>query len=389
MFKLPSLNRYWPIGLDLGADSVKMLQLRRVAGEILVSACSQWRVPAEVRQDPKRRDEMIVSAVKEMLKKEGFRGKKVVSSLSCNQLGIKNVRLPHLPAHEMIEAIRWEANERFSFPVDSDRLKCLRAGEVRHGADTQDEIIMLAATEETVNAHLAMLDAIGLKAQHIEAEPVALFRVMERFLRRQADRETVSVMLDIGYEGTRIVVARGRHIVFIKSIDIGGRKLTDAVARQLNLSFEEAAEVRQMIIRQQLDAANDSQSSSAKKGVSESVNWTVLDALRSELQVLAKEIALCLRYCSVTFRGLHPKRITTTGGEAYDPAVLKLLSEQLGIECDVGQPLRGINVSGANFAANRRGLLPEWSLCAGLAMRDIDPYEDVQDIDHGQRRLSA
>ncbi|HUU60291.1 MAG TPA: hypothetical protein VMZ50_12160, partial [Phycisphaerae bacterium] len=106
------------------------------------------------------------------------------------------------------------------------------------------------------------------------------------------------------------------------------------------------------------------------------VEWTVHDALRGEVEALAKEIALCLRYCSVTFRGLRPDRVTLTGGEAYDPAVRNLLQENLGIECVLGQPLKGIDVSDVDFENDRRATLAEWAVCAGLAAREtrMMPY---------------
>ena len=163
---------------------------------------------------------MAVAAVREMLREGGFRGRRVISALSCEQLAIKSVRLPQLPEEELADAIQWEAKERFGFEVEPGQLSYIRAGLVRQGTETREEIILLAAPPGTVDAHLELLGEMGLTAEHIEAQPVALFRVLERFLRRGADSEAVSVILDLGRAAVRVVVARGRRIVFIKSIDI-------------------------------------------------------------------------------------------------------------------------------------------------------------------------
>ena len=389
MFHLPLRNKFWPIGLDIGADSVKMLQLQRAGGELVVCACGRRKLPAEVRTDPSRRYELTVSAVKGLLRERGFRGRRVTTALSSRQLGIKNVRMPHLSPSELAEAIRWEAGERFGFEIAPDRVKYLLAGEIRQGGETQDEIIMLAVSEKIIETHLSMLEEIGLRIEHIEPEPIALFRVFDRFLRRRGDRDSVSVVLDIGASSTRIVVARGRRIVFIKSIEIGGARLTGAVARQLNLSLEEAEELRAMMVKQDSEEGESTPEAREGAGVSQSVCWTIHDALRGEIEELSREIALCLRYCSVTFRGLRPREIVVTGGQAYDRSAMKLLGEQLGVECVTPNPLRGVNVSKVTFSGNRRGALSEWALCAGLAMRDIDPAEITSETDNGQHRLSA
>ena len=120
------------------------------------------------------------------------------------------------------------------------------------------------------------------------------------------------------------------------------------------------------------------------------VEWTLHDAVRAEIEMLGKEIALCLRYCSVTFRGLRPEEITLTGGQAHDPAVVNLLSEHLNLPCRVGLPLKGIDLSSVDLGSDRRATLAEWALCAGLAARNTQiPALAHEDRDGQQDRLSA
>ncbi len=388
MFGLPMRNKYWPIALDIGQDSVKMLQLRSFGNELAVSACGRRKFSSDARNNPARRRELAVSAVRELMSQRGFKGRKVVTALSCDQLGIKSVRLPELPEIELEEAIRWEASERFSFDINADRLRYIHAGQVRQGTDTQDEYIVLAVPQETIDEHLAIVAEMGLHSVHIDAEPVALFRVFDRYLRRKRDTESVSIVLDIGASSTRVVVGQGRQIVFIKSIDIGGNRLSNSVARQLNLSFEEAIDLRSMLIKEQNN--RDEQSDQVENPrLTKSVGWTIHDALRVEVEALSKEVALCLRYCSVTFRGLRSQNVIVTGGQACDPNVVKLLSEQLGVECVVGQPLRSLDVSSVAFGGDRRAAMPEWALCTGLALRQIEAGASVTDVKNARNRLSA
>lgn len=375
-------NRYWPIALDIGTESIRMLQLHRVGNIISVKACSQWQFPRSASQDANQRRQLAVPAVREMLRTAPFKGRRVVSALSCDQVSIKNVRLPHMPEHEMKEAVKWEAKERFGFDPQRDQIAFLNAGQVRSGNETRDELILLTVAQQETSAHLEMLDSMGLLPEHIEVQPVALFRVFERWLRRRADEQAVSVIVEIGRSATRVVVARGRDIVFIKSIDIGGLKFSEAVARQLGLELVEADELR-------LKASREHGEKQRMQGGEVDLDWTLHDAVRGELEALAREISLCLRYCAVTFRGLRPEKIMLTGGEAYDPSVLKLLNEHMHIECLVGQPLRGMDVSAVDLGGDRRASLVEWSTCAGLAMRNIDFAGGIKEVEHGEHRLSA
>ena len=125
------------------------------------------------------------------------------------------------------------------------------------------------------------------------------------------------------------------------------------------------------------------------KGVAGVYSHEIAETRVAQVEAMAREVALCLRYCAVTFRGLRPTSVTITGGQAYDPSVVKVLGEQLSIECVVGQPLRGIDVSSVPLGGNRRGKLAEWALCAGMAIRGVDFEEAVRETSDGLDRLSA
>ncbi len=402
MINLLLRKKHWPIALDIGTDSIKMLQMHQVGQSVNVCASGRWRLPDSAGADESQIRKHLVMAVREMLRSGGFHGRRVVSALPCRKLTIKNMRLPHMSDDELKKAVMWEARERFGFNIEPDRLAYLNAGQIRQEGDVRDEIIVIAAPSETVQDHLELLNEMGLRPEHIEPEPVALFRVFERYLRRQADESAVSVIVDVGMGSTRVLVARGRQIVFIKEIEIGGKKFIDAVAKRLKLTREEANDLRMRAMRENPHRANPSSVEEAGPdslgesitenkgdGKADSIQWTLRDAIRGEVEALAREVSLCLRYCAVTFRGLRPKNICLTGGEAYDTALVELLSENLSLPCKVAQPLKGIDVSSVDLGADRRGTLNEWAVCAGLAFRDIAMPALVGEAENGQDRLSA
>jgi type IV pilus assembly protein PilM len=220
----------------------------------------------------------------------------------------------------------------------------------------------------------------------IDAEPMAMFRVFGRFLRREEDEQTARVVVDLGASGTRVLVAKGQQIVFIKGLDVGASALTAAVSRQFNLSEEDAAQFRLRSMRQEPSRAGGR----AANAEDTLVDWNTHDAVRGTLESLAEELALCLRYCSVTFRGLRPAEVVLCGGEAYDPLVGKLLGERLGIPCVVGHPMRGMDTDALDWEPHSRDIFAEWAVCAGLAVRNLDVRTQRSEVGHGrQHRLSA
>jgi type IV pilus assembly protein PilM len=384
-------SRRWPIGLDIGVDSIKVLQLQRLGRVLRVSASGQYRLGAGTAKSGAEYRKAVVAGIREIMRQGKFAGRNVVSAIPTSRLSIKNIRTAPMPEKELAEAVRWEAGERFNFEVSPDRLRWINAGQVRQGDEIRDEIIMIALSAETMEEHLAILDEARLVPEHIEIQPVALFRAFRQFLRRRDDEQAVSIVVDVGKGGTQLVVSKGSNILFIKQIDIGGAKLTEAVVKQLHLNFEDAQDLRVRMMKDsgECAGANPPGEAGCAPQMRSSVDATVRDAMRSEAQELAREVSLCLRYCSVTFRGLRPDCVIVVGGEAYDASLVSLLAENLGIGCAIGRPFRNIDVSGMAVSANRRGTLAEWAVCAGLAQSELSSRGITGESDYAEHRLSA
>ncbi len=387
MVRLLGKSKNGPIGLDLGSEGIRLLQLRQVGGRLSVAAAARWRYPSGAdgaEADPDSRADLAAQAVRVLIREFGFQGRDAVSCLRGDELSVRNVRLPQMPDPELRKALLWESQERFGFEVAPDRMHYVNAGEVRQGSDVRNEILIMAATEQTIQRHLELLGRMKLRPLHLDTEPTALLRTYLRHLRRSEDESIVSVIVDVGLASTKVIVARGRTVLLIKSIDIAGRSLTQSVAAELGLSYSEAARLRRSPAQRE-EQAGPAEPSATSDQVANSVH----DALRGQAASLAREIALCLRYCSVTFRGLRPNAITLAGGEAYDASLVKLLQEYLDLPCRVGEPLAGIDPGQVELGTSRRGPHAEWSVAAGLALRGLNETQELRDMDYAGSGLSA
>jgi type IV pilus assembly protein PilM len=98
----------------------------------------------------------------------------------------------------------------------------------------------------------------------------------------------------------------------------------------------------------------------------------MVDAIGAAAEELAKEISLCLRYYTVTFRGKLVERAVFSGGEAYERILLNVLRRHLTAKVEVAQPLKGLDITNVNFDNNKRlhrRLLCEWAVAVGLSLK--------------------
>jgi type IV pilus assembly protein PilM len=351
-----------PIGLDLGCDSIKMLQVETVGQTLSVVAAARQSLPPAAREKPEMRLPMAVDLVRQMFRQGKFAGRKVVVALPREMLHVKNLRMPLIPQHELMAAVKFEAKNIFPFDTDKAQIQLLPAGEVRQGIDVRQEVIVLAARNEEVNGFLEQIHRCGAVVESLDIEACALYRSQERFIRRREDEQDVHVLVDVGCRRSQVVIGRGHEISFIKSIDVGSQQFHEAVSRKLGITMDEARGLRRRLI----EAAPGAGGADLIK--KDAVRQAVFDATRSTMEELGREIALCLRYYSVTFRGQRPSKLRLLGGEAADPLLLGVLNAALSIPVEAGRPLFSVDTSRMDVD-DRIGFSSEWAQAFGMSLR--------------------
>jgi type IV pilus assembly protein PilM len=362
-----------PIGLDIGHNSIKMIQLATNDGQIGVIAADKVRIDPGVNDDDRGKRNFVVSAVKQMLGKGSFRGRDVVSCLPSEKLKITSLRLAEADGAEIEQSLKKEASQRFGMDPDKDAINYMLAGSVRQGDEVKNELILFAADNETIKNHIEMLEEAQLKPAAIDTVPCALFRSFERTLRRQEDREHTAVFVDMGSRFTTVVFGRGGEISFVKQIPIGGEKFTREIAAKLAVSVREAETLREALRAERSLSAGQT---GGDRQLDATTRQVMVDVIGAVAEELAREISLCFRYYTVTFRGKRVERAVFAGGEAYEGILINALKRQLAVEIEMAQPLRGFDLSSEktniNFDSDRRGLLCEWTIAVGLSLKGWD-----------------
>ncbi|MHC4322846.1 MAG: pilus assembly protein PilM [Planctomycetota bacterium] len=370
-----------PIGLDIGHNSIKMIQLLIDDEQISVIAADESRIDAGVNSDEQTRRSFVISAIKRMLANGSFQGRNVVSCLPSDKLRITSLRLAEAEKFDIEQALRREVTHRFGLDPDRDSMDYMVAGSVQQGDEIKSELIMFATDNETIKNHIATLEEAELKPVAIDTIPCALFRCFERSLRRQEDRDRTAVFVDVGSCFTTVVFGRGGEISFIKQIPIGGQKFTQEIATKLGVNVNEAETLQETL---RLDPGLFSQKSEMAEqesvenphNIDMSTRQVIVDAVSAVAEDLVREISLCLRYYTVTFRGKRVERAVFAGGGAYEDILLNILKRRLAVEIEQAQPLRGFDLTNGrinvNFNSDTRGLFCEWAVAVGLGLKRLD-----------------
>lgn len=360
MFEFLFKKKMQRIGLDVGHSMIKMIQLSCHDQMIRVEAAEEEMIDRSLEPGSVPWRQQVVELLQTMYRQGGFTGGQVISCLPSDLLRIKSLRLDTNDPVQIEEIIQTEVAQRFGMDPYRDEIRYMVAGNVYQGEEIKNEVIFFGINREQLADHIALLEEANLRPIAIDTVPCALFRSFQTTLRRREDQDVVSVFVDLGTKYTTVIIGKGQEITFVKQIAIAGDQLNEQVASSLGIGIDEAVQLR---VRLKDSEANQIDADTAR---------AVLDAMSSSIEDLAHEISLCFKYYAVTFRGQRPAEAVFAGGEAYESALMDALHRHLGVNIRIAEPLRGYDLTKANFNRRRNPLMCEWAIAVGLALKGME-----------------
>jgi len=350
-------SSYSPIAVDFGAQTLRLLQMVSRGGQWQVSAFATRSMPTDPKQSTKERTEALSELIHSALGDGRFKGCRAICGLPASAVHYKNIRLPKMPPDELNAAILFEASDRLDYKPDRYAVQYFDAGEIRQGEETREEVIILAASHKTIDQHLEALTHGGLEPVALEPAPSALARFSQ--LLAHQDDEGLVVVIDVGYTTSKVAITRNGRVVFFKLVNVGGQTLDQKIAERLDMPLADATDVR---IRLAEQPSPEGESADRRPNVQRAV----AEAMRHGMEELGREVGLCLRYYSVTFRGKRPSAAFLVGGQAGDDHLRQMLQESTGIEIRPAPPLESLIGHPVEDDAMSSG---DWAVAVGLALR--------------------
>ncbi|MHC4221199.1 MAG: pilus assembly protein PilM [Planctomycetota bacterium] len=362
----PKNQQVLPIGLDIGSEYIKMIQLAVKDEQLRVVAAESVQVDPKVDSKTERK-QFVISAIEQMLSAGGFYKRDVISFLPNDKLRITSLRSAETDNEQIERLLEKEVSTRFELESSRSCVNYLLAGEVHQGGETKNELIMFAADNESIKNHIDMLEKATLRPVAIDTVPCAMFRCFEKSIRGQADMGRTTVFVDVGSRFTTVVFGRGRDITFVKQMKVGSSDFNKAIAAKLDIDVSQAK-----ALRAKLQLENSSQA-----GLDKLTRQAVVDAVGTIAIDLAREISLCFRYYTVTFRGKRIEQAILSGGQACEKILLDVLQRQLVVDIEIGEPLRDIDISGTSLEDSDDKKFCQWAVAVGLGLKSLKESESV------------
>ena len=231
------------VGLDIGADSIKVAEARYGKDGISVTALGIARTPEgvienEVIVDPKA----LANALKALLAESGIKTKQVTSSVAGqSHVVIRVIEVPKMAKEELAETMKWEVERQVPFPPNEVVMDYQPLEKPNADPNAQNmEVLLAVAQEELINSHVETLRAAGLKPVAIDIEPLAAGRALLSG-NGGAPKDEIVAIVNIGAGDTDLGIFEQGLLTFPSPpLSIAGISFTREIAEALGQTLDQA-----------------------------------------------------------------------------------------------------------------------------------------------------
>ena len=339
------------VGLDIGSNSIKAVELQRNRGEVMVSHIGVEPLASDIVVDSMIVDSgSVAGSISKIFSEKAFKGKQVATSVSGHSVIVKKISMQTMDEPELGEAVRNEAAQYIPFDMNDVNVDYQVLSETLSGPTV--DVLLVAVKKDKVLNYTNALQLSGRQPAIVDIDAFALQNCYE--YNYEPSPTSTAALLNIGASVMNVNIVRGSVPLFTRDVSVGGNQYTDSLQKELDLSFEDAEALKR----------------GRKVGtVSEEAKQPILQQVT---EIIVLEIQKTFDFFRATASGEHIEKIYVAGGSSQVPGLIEALRQELSIPVEPLNPFLRIVPpigEGADLVERNSAQL---AVAVGLALRSFE-----------------
>jgi len=340
------------IGLNIGKKSFKAVELEEKKGKLILTNFGTYtNNKLSSSSNPLEDVDGLASSLSEFFSETGFSTSDVILSIDETFVFMTVVKMPIMNEKELKSSIKYEAEQHIPFPLNQVNVSYQKLDE-NFSEKGKMAVQIVAARKNVVDKYIEIVKKAKLIPKAIEPETVALGRA----LGDTAEYPSGTMILEMGFGNSLIVVCYGGHVRFTRSIPIGGDMMTKTIMQNLDLDHAQAEEYKKVYGLDELQGEGK-----------------VAQAISPIMDNLIVEVRRAILFFTNHNPSANIKRVIMSGGTALMPNLLSYMANKLDLEVMLANPLNNIEIS-PRLEKRKQNLtedIASYSSAIGLALRGV------------------
>ncbi len=344
------------VGLDVGSHSIKLVEIdHSKRGPILKSFGVVGLPPDAIVEGSIKEIEVVASAIKNLYKNLKVKNRKVATSISGYSVIVKKIELPTKEGGDFEATIQEKAEQYIPFDINDVNLDydLLTPESEEASADSSKptEVMLVAAKKDMVEEYVGLLQLAGLSPMVLDVDAFALQNAFEM---SSPDQKGCYALVNIGAEELGINAVKDGISMFTRDSSYGGAQITEAIMKELKVSYEEAEKIKLGGTKVEKE-----------KAILEEIFTSVVSSW-------AQEIKRALDFLATTYPDETIQRVFLSGGSSRIPGFQKYLEMETGIPVEMLNPFSNLVINEKKFDTRYLSYMaPQAAVAVGLALRSI------------------
>lgn len=348
-----SSNSQGFLGIDIGTSDIKIVELHIENKRPKLFTYGVISTDYSIAQDlPGKEIGEIAKRLKLLVKKARCQSQHASAALPNFSVFNAVVSFPVMKKGDLDRAVQWEVKKLMNLPVEEIRLEWkILESQKKTAPSPFVNVLILAAPVKLIEQYASVFEKAELNLTGIETEAFALERSLI------GNDPAPILIVDIGGTTTDMIVVSSGVPLVNRSVQVGGKSLTNDLVRRLGISIDEAEQVK----RDFAGFSGDNQSMLFSEF--DGFFGQFINEIRFSLDLYEKQK---LNYA----QSMGVEKIILTGGSSLLPILAEHIEEALGIKTFVGDPWARV-VYPSELKSLLQEIGPRFSAAIGLAMKNI------------------
>lgn len=342
------------IGLDIGASAVRAVEIELERNQRRLRRFGQVGLPPGAVADGEiLKPSVVAEGLRRLWDEVGFASRKVVIGVSGHRLFVRQADVPALNEADLRSALQFDAQELIPIPMEdaSFDFRILdRDDSVAEDGRSTMRILVVAAHREMIRPYIDALAEANLELVAIDAAPLALMRVVP-------PGDGLEALVSIGAELTTIAVRQGGVPGFIRSLGIGGEKLTSGLAGAMHLEHAVAESLKRGVAQE-----SSPQFAQARK------------AMARDIRDVGEDVRATIDFFLSQSNGARIESLLVTGGASMTAGLVEELAGDMDVDIRRIDPFATLTLGDVGLSPEMLNRARATSATAvGLALWAADP----------------
>ncbi len=237
----------WPrgaFGLDISELSLKIAKLEKSKdGSLKLASFNQAQIPANVVKGGEIKNIQKLSDImrKSVLTARGgkIKTKYVICSLPEEKVFLDTIQMPKMSREDLKTAVQFEAENYIPLPLKNVYLDFQVVRSIDDRAKKMD-VLLGAVSKKIADSYIKMIKTAGFQPLALEVESLAIARAV---IPNDKIKQPF-LIIDFGATRTSFIIFGGFSVRFTTTIPISSQAITKSIARNLEISTEEAEKLK-------------------------------------------------------------------------------------------------------------------------------------------------